>query len=169
MASTSAANATQVLMWIVIAALVLFRASRPQRLSVSRMWTMAVMLMAIAAFAMYEYQRLNPVPVWEFAPAIALGLAAGVPIGLLRGKHTVVSATDRDGVMQLGPSWMTALIYIAAFGVRAAARAVVPIASPLGTVVGDGALVFAIAIVGATYYAVYRKYEALEHVTTANA
>ena len=154
-------------MWIVIVALILFRASRPQRTSVTRMWIFAVILMALGAFAIYGYERLYPAPVWEIAVAVVLGVAVGIPVGMLRGKHTVVTATEKHGVMQLGPSWITALIYLGAFGVRALLRSVVPPTSALGTVVGDGVLVFAIAIIGTTYWVVYRKYEALDHAKEA--
>jgi hypothetical protein len=154
-------------MWVVIIGLILFRASRPQRTSVTRMWIYALMLMALGIFAIYGYQRLNPAPLWEIGAAIVLGIAAGIPVGMLRGAHTVVTATEKHGVMQLGPSWITALIYIAAFGIRAVLRMLVPPTSPIGTVVGDGVLVFAIAIIGTTYWAVYRKYEALDHAQDA--
>lgn len=158
-------NGTQIFIWIAIIALILFRASRPQRISVTRMWVMAAVLMLLGAFAIYGYEVMNPAPAWEVVLAVALGVAAGIPVGILRGHHTQVSATDKHGVMQLGPSWMTAGIYIAAFGVRALLRILVPVTSPLGTVVGDGVLVFAIAIIGTTYWCVYRKYEALDHAT----
>jgi sugar phosphate permease len=158
-------NGTQILIWIVFIALILFRASRPQRISVTRMWVMAIILMLIGAFAIYGYEQLNPAPAWEIAAAMALGIAAGIPVGVLRGHHTQVSATDRHGVMQLGPSWATAGIYIGAFALRLVLRMLAPPASPLGTVVGDGVLIFAIAIIGTTYFVVYRKYEALDHAT----
>ncbi len=150
------------LVWIVIVGLVLIRSSRAQRISVTRMWVMAGILMLVAAFAIYSAERLFPAPVWQIAIAVMLGIAAGIPVGTLRGHHMQVSATDRHGVMQLGPSWATAAIYLGAFAVRALIRFIVPANSPLGTVVGDGVLVFAIAIVATTYYTVYRKYEALD-------
>lgn len=153
---------TQIVVWVLLVGVILFRASRSQRISVARMWIMAGILMLVAAFAIYSYQSMFPAPIWEIVVAIVLGLAAGIPLGIFRGHHTVVKATDRHGVMQLGPSWMTAGIYIVAFGARAAIRYFVPLTSPVGTVVGDGLLVFAIAIVGATYYQVYQKYEALD-------
>ncbi len=153
---------TQILVWIVLVALVLYRSSRAQRISVTRMWLMAGILMLVAAFAVYSTEMLFPAPAWEIAVAVVLGVAAGIPVGMLRGHHTQVSATDRHGVMQLGPSWATAGIYLGAFAVRALIRFFVPMHSPLGTVVGDGVLVFAIAIVATTYYTVYRKYEALD-------
>jgi hypothetical protein len=150
----------------VILALVLYRSARPQRTSVTRMWIYAGILIAVAAISLYGSLVLFHPPIWEMAAAIVLGLVAGIPVGLLRGHHTQVSATDRHGVMQLGPSWQTAAIYIAAFGARFAIRALLPPTSTIGNVVGDGLVFFAIGIIGATYYAVYQKYEALDHATT---
>ncbi|MGH7727782.1 MAG: hypothetical protein ACREM2_03160 [Vulcanimicrobiaceae bacterium] len=153
--------ATTVVFYIAIAALILFRASRAQRLSVTRMWISAGLLILIAAFAVYGHQALSPAPAWQIALAVVLGLAAGVPVGLLRGHHTAVSATAKRGVMLLGASWATAAIYIGAFLVRALILSLVPRQSVTGTVIGDGLLVFAMTIIGATYFAVYRKYRAL--------
>lgn len=161
------AAATTIIIWIVVVALILYRASRPQRTSVTRMWITAGILMVAAGFAVYSYEMLNPAPVWQIALAIVLGIAAGIPVGVLRGHHTQVSATEKHGVMKLGPSWATAGIYLGAFGLRALIRFLVPIMSPIGTVVGDGLLVFAIAIVGTTYFVVYQKYEQLDHAVTA--
>ncbi len=162
-------SGTSILIWIVVIGLILFRASRPQRISVTRMWAQAIILMLVGAFAIYSYELLNPAPLWEVIAAVIIGVVAGVPVGILRGHHTQVSATDRHGVMQLGPSWATAGIYVGAFGFRALLRYLVPPASPLGSVVGDAVMVFAIAIIGTTYYAVYRKYEALDRSQTQPA
>jgi hypothetical protein len=158
-------NRENLLILAVILALVLYRSARPQRTSVTRMWIYAGILIAVAAISLYESIALFNPPIWEIAVAVALGLLAGIPVGLLRGHHTQVSATDRHGVMQLGPSWQTAAIYIAAFAGRFAIRAALPPTSTVGNVVGDGLLFFAIGIIGATYYAVYQKYEALDHAT----
>ncbi len=162
-------NGTSILIWIVVIALILFRASRPQRISVARMWAQAIILMFLGAFVIYSYERLNPAPLWEVAVAIVIGISAGIPVGILRGRHTQVSATDRHGVMQLGPSWATAGIYIGAFGLRALLRYAFPPRSTFGSVIGDALMVFAIAIIGTTYYAVYRKYEALDRTQNQNA
>lgn len=152
-----------VIIYVVVIALVLYRASRPQRISVTRMWVFAILLMVLAAFSIYASATLFKPPAWQIVAALILGLAAGIPLGLLRGHHTQVSATDRHGVMQLGPSWATAAIYLGAFAARAVIRVMFPATSAIGMVIGDGLIVFAIGIIGATYFAVYRKYEALDH------
>jgi hypothetical protein len=126
------------------------------------MWIFAGILMFLGVVVIYKSVAIFGSPAWEIVAAVVLGLAAGIPLGLLRGHHTQVSATEQHGVMRLGPSWATALIYIGAFVARFVIRAYVPPTSAIGMVVGDGLIVFAIGIVGATYYAVYRKYEALD-------
>lgn len=148
--------------YALLGALLVYRLSVPRRTSVGRMWFSAGLLIALAAFAISAYERINPAPPWQIAIAVVVGLSTGIPLGFLRGRHTQVSSTDRPGVMQLGPSWATAAIYLGAFGVRGGIRYVIPPTSPIGSVVGDALLVFAIGIVGASYYAVYQKYRALE-------
>ena len=167
MGAQSGTAATSVIMYVVIAALVLYRASRPQRISVTRMWVQAGLLIVLAGVAIASSERVVAVPAWQIAAAALAGLAIGIPVGILRGRHTQVSATDRHGVMRLGPSWATAGIYLGAFVVRFAIRSVFPLGSPLGGTIGDGLLVFAIAIVGATYYTVFQKYESLDHAAAS--
>jgi hypothetical protein len=161
-------NRANILIYFVLMALILYRASRPQRISVTRMWIFAGILILLAASFAYESMAFFHPPLWELAAAIVLGLAAGIPLGILRGHHTQVSATDRHGVMQLGPNWATALIYVGAFVGRAVIRIVLPPTSVIGNVVGDGLLFFAVGIIGATYLAVYRKYESLDHAAPAS-
>ena len=161
-------SAANIAIYVVVIALILYRVSRPQRISVTRMWIWVGMLMLLAAFAVYgSAVMFHPAP-WEIVVSAVLGLVLGVPLGLLRGHHTQVSATARHGVMRLGASWITALIYLAAFGGRFAVRLVLPPTSAVGNVVSDGLIFFAIGIIGATYYAVYRKYEQLDHATPAS-
>jgi hypothetical protein len=152
-----------ILIYIIVIALLLWRLSRPQRITVTRMWIAAGLLMVVAGLLVYESFRLYSPPVWEVGAAALAGLVLGVPVGMLRGHHTQVSATDRPGVIQLGQSWQTAAIYIGAFVARFAIRAFFPTGSTAGNIVGDGLMFFAIGFLCMTYVAVYRKYEALDH------
>ena len=161
------ANAANIAIYVVLIALVLYRSSRSQRISVARMWFYAILLMFLAGLAISGSFVLFRPPVWQIGAAVVLGLLAGIPVGLLRGHHTQVRATERHGVMQLGPNWATAAIYIGAFVARFIIRSLLPPTSAVGNVVSDGLLFFAVGIVGATYFAVYQKYEALDHATTA--
>jgi hypothetical protein len=144
----------------VVAVLLIVRTIRPQRISVTRLWLSPLILCAIAGYSIYITEVMNPAPVWEIALGLVIGAAAGVPFGLLRGRHTDVRPTDKRGVMYLGSSWIASLIFIGAFGLRFAVRLVIPHRGSLSTVVGDALLGFAIAFIATSYYAIYRKYEA---------
>jgi len=145
---------------VVILVIVVIRMVRPQRVSVTRLWLFPLILCAVAAFAIYATDRVNPAPVWEIAAGLLAGAVAGIPVGLLRGRHTDVRPTDRPGVMYLGSSWITALIFAGAFGFRFAIRELTPHSGSLATVIGDALLAFAIAYIGTSYLAIYRKYQA---------
>ncbi|MBV9700413.1 MAG: hypothetical protein JO078_09845, partial [Candidatus Eremiobacteraeota bacterium] len=84
----------------------------------------------------------------------------GIPFGVLRGRHTAVRPTDRRGVMYLGSSWVTLVIFVAAFGLRYAARALMPQRGSLSATIGDACLAFAIAFLVSSYVVIFRKYEA---------
>jgi uncharacterized membrane-anchored protein len=156
-------NPENLLIFVIVLALLVYRTVRPQRISVTRMWINAGFFIILAILLLYTSTVMFHAPVWQLVVAIVAGLIAGIPVGLLRGHHTQVSATDRHGVMQLGPSWQTAAIYVGAFAARFAIRAMLPPTSTIGNVVGDGLLFFAIGTVGAAYYSIYQKYEALDH------
>ncbi len=159
----SGQSTTQLIIYVVLIAWIAFRVSQPQRISVMRMWLFVGLLIVAVGILIYRGANVfHPAP-WEIALAAVFGLVLGVPVGLLRGHHTQVSATERHGLMRLGPSWATAIIYLAALGARFAIRGALPPTSAVGNVVSDGLLFFAVGIIAATYYAVYRKYEALDH------
>ena len=150
----------QFLPLVIVAGLMIYRMARPQRIGVTRLWLSPLILCAIAAFSIYATERINPAPVWEIALSLAVGLVAGIPFGLLRGHHTDVRLTDKPGVMYLASSWITGLIFIGAFGLRFAIRLAMPQHGSLTTVIGDGLLAFAIAYIGTSYLAIYKKYQA---------
>jgi len=147
---------------------IIYRATQPQRTSVTRMWIFAGLLIFLAAFAVYGSIMHFAPPWWEIAVAAVAGIALGIPVGVLRGHHAQVSATDRHGVMQLGANWQTAVIFLGAFAARFAVRFVFPPTSAVGNVVGDGLLFFAIGFICTSYLAIYRKYEALDHAAPQN-
>jgi hypothetical protein len=81
--------------------------------------------------------------------------------------HTDVRLTDRKGVMYLGSSWVTMAIFVGAFGLRTAIRALLPAHNPLSTAIGDGLIAFAIGFIATSYIAIFKKYEA-ELAASAN-
>jgi hypothetical protein len=143
---------------IVVLAIVALRSLRPQRISITRMWVQPLILVFVAVFVIYSAEQLEPAPVWEIAAALGIGAVVGIPFGILRGIHTDVRPTDRPGVMYLGSSWITILIYLVAFGLRSAIRMLMPHRGALSGAVGDGALAFAIAFIVTSYIFIARKY-----------
>jgi hypothetical protein len=150
----------QLLPLAVLVALLVLRSVRPQRISVTRMWITPIILCALAAFVVYANQSLRPAPVWQVAVGSIIGLTAGIPFGVLRGRHTDVRPADRPGVMLLGSSWTTIVIYLIAFGGRFAVREMMPHRGAAAAVAGDALLGFAIAFIATSYIVIFRKYEA---------
>ncbi|HEY2555202.1 MAG TPA: hypothetical protein VGI15_08120 [Candidatus Cybelea sp.] len=136
---------------------------RPQRISVTRMWISPIVLCALTAWVIYANNLLNPAPPYEIAIGVIIGALAGLPFGILRGTHTDVRPTDRPGVMYLGSSWVTLAIFAAAFGLRYVIRLLMPQHGSLTGTIGDGLLAFAITFIAASYFVIFRKYEALAH------
>jgi hypothetical protein len=139
------------------------RMLRPQRISVTRMWISPIVLCALTAWVIYANNLLNPAPPYEIAIGVIIGALAGLPFGILRGTHTDVRPTDRPGVMYLGSSWVTLAIFAAAFGLRYVIRLLMPQHGSLTGTIGDGLLAFAITFIAASYFVIFRKYEALAH------
>lgn len=149
----------QFLPLIIVVALLLVRFIRPQRISVTRMWIQPIILVVLTAWVIYANEYLNPAPGWEIAVGLIAGAIVGIPFGILRGWHTDVRPTDKRGVMYLGSSWITIVIFIAAFGLRSVVRMAMPHRGSLSSAVGDGLLAFAITFIAASYVIIFRKYE----------
>jgi ABC-type proline/glycine betaine transport system permease subunit len=154
--------ATTLLIYGVIALLLIFRYSRPMRMTVTRMWIGPVIFLAMTAFAIWGEQQAMPSPPALIIVALAAGAVLGIPFGVLRGMHTSVRATERPDVMMLGPSWIVAVVWLGAFFIRAGLR-IAFMGTPFAMPLGDGLLTFAIAMLVTSYYVIYRKYRSLEH------
>ena len=125
------------------------------------MWVTPIFLCALTGWVIYANELLNPAPPYEIAIGVVIGALCGIPFGIVRGMHTVVRPTERRGVMYLGSSWITLLIFVAAFGLRYGVRAVMPQHGSLAGTIGDALLGFAIAFIAASYVVIFRKYERL--------
>lgn len=125
------------------------------------MWVAPIFLVAITGWVIYANEQINPAPPYEIAIGVVIGILCGIPFGVLRGMHTDVRPTERKGVMYLGSSWITLLVFLAAFGLRSGVRALIPQHGSLAGTVGDAVLGFAIAFIVASYVVIFRKYEAL--------
>lgn len=152
---------------VIVVALLAVRMVRPQRISVTRMWISPIILCALTAFAIYGNNTLNPAPPFEIGLGLFVGAIVGLPFGILRGVHTDVRPTDRPGVMYLGSSWITVVIFAVAFGLRSVVRMLIPHRGSLTATIGDALLAFAIVFIGASYIVIFRKYEELAHKPAA--
>ncbi|HEY8312859.1 MAG TPA: hypothetical protein VIG51_01680 [Candidatus Baltobacteraceae bacterium] len=150
---------------VIVVAMLVWRNLRPQKISVGRLFVTPILLAIVVVFSIYGTQSVFPIPPWQIAIALIVGVLAGIPVGLLRGHHSRVRATERRNVMLLDASWQTMAIYLGAFLVRYLLRLAFPPFSPAGAAIGDGVLAFAAAMLIVSYYAIYTKYKALEGAT----
>ena len=149
----------QLLPLVVVVGILAVRFFRPQKISVTRMWVGPLILIGITGWAIYATQRLDPISPWAIAAGVIAGGIIGIPFGVLRGMHTDVRPTDKRGVMYLGSSWVTIVIFLTAFGLKSGVRALMPHRGTLSAAIGDALLGFAIAFIASSYYLIYRKYE----------
>lgn len=147
--------------YLAIGALLIWRYSRPMRMTITRMWFGPLILTGLTALSIWGSQQVAPAPTLSIVLAVFVGAALGAPLGVLRGMHTNVRATDRPGVMYLDPSWIVIVLWLGAFVIRALLRNLLPHGT-IATTVGDGLIVFAISAVVVSYYVIYRKYVSLE-------
>jgi len=159
---------TQLGIYIVIGALVLFRYSRPMKMTVVRLFVAPVVFLGMTAFSIWATQQINPAPAWQIAVALAIGLLLGVPLGIAMSAHRTVKRTDKPHVMYVDPSWVTAAIWIGAFILRAVIRLMLP-PGVTATVVGDGLLLFGITAILASYFVIYSKFRALDEAPAQEA
>ena len=151
------------LIYAVIAVVLIRRYSRPMRLALGRMWIGPAIFLALTAFSIWgEQQSPHPTPATIIALALAVGCVAGIPFGILRGRHTTVKATDKPGVLYLGPSWIVAAIWLGAFFVRVALRMAFA-GSAFAAPLGDGLIALALSMLVTSYLVIYEKYRNLEH------
>ena len=161
------------IMVFVIAALFVWRNLRPRKLGVGTLWILPSVLLVLSALSIWasyaaaeETQAAVP-PMWMTAVAAMAGLAAGIPFGVLRGRHSKVKQSERRDAMIVEPSAVVILIWLGAFAARLGLRAVLPHAGAAATALTDALLLFATSSVAGMRYELYRKFKAL-HVTSAN-
>jgi len=151
----------QLAIYVVIAGIVLFRYSRPMKMSMVRLFITPVVFLALTVFSIWVSEQLNPAPPLWIAVAVLAGVALGVPLGLAMSAHRVVRRTEKPHVMYVEPSWITAVIWIGAFILRTVIRLLLP-QGVIATVVGDGLVLFGISAILASYWVIYRKFRALD-------
>lgn len=150
--------------YVIVAAFILFRYSRPMKMSITRLFVAPFILVAITVLAIWSGQQIFPAPPAMIAVAVIVGVILGAPLGLLMSAHRVVRRTEKPHIMYVEPSWLTAVIWVAALILRAVIRMQLP-ASTTGSIVGDGLVVFGISAVLMSYAVIYRKFRALDEVS----
>lgn len=152
---------SQLAIYIVIAGIVLFRYSRPMKMSMVRLFITPFVFLAMTVAVIWSSELVNPAPVIWIAAAVVIGVALGVPLGIAMSAHRVVRRTEKRHVMYVEPSWVTAVIWIGAFILRVVIRLLLP-QGVMATVVGDGLVLFGISAILASYFVIYRKFRALD-------
>jgi hypothetical protein len=152
------------LIYVVVIALFVWRMMRPSRVSVARIWTRPAILVLFTALALWGEQRVAPVPAWEVAAMLLAGTVAGIPLGILRGRHSIVKPTGTAGVYVVQSSPLIVLIWLAAFIARAAIRYAIPGANHGMTIWSIALLAFATAAIAASAFIVHGKLAAAKQV-----
>lgn len=155
------------LIYAAVIALFVWRMSRPQRTTVFGLWFRPILLLVLtgfvvwsANFAMIATGQIPP-PAWEIALVLIIGATLGVPLGILRGRHSEVKPTERPGVMYVHSSPVIIVVWIAALLARALLRYLLPGAQSGASIWGDGLLAFAVAALITSCFMIYSKYRQL--------
>lgn len=152
---------SQLAIYVVLAAIVLFRYSRPMKMSIARLFITPVVFLGLTIVSIWASEQVHPAPAWAIAAAIVIGVIFGVPLGIAMSSHRIVRRTEKAHIMYVEPSWVTAVIWIGAFILRAVIRLLLP-QGVMATVVGDGLVLFGISAILASYFVIYRKFRALD-------
>jgi hypothetical protein len=147
---------------LVLAVIIVVRFMRPIRMRAARLWVSPAILVVLSLVLIGgSAERTAPL---TLAVAVILGLAFGVPFGLLRGRHTDVRTTEHPGVLLVAPSIVPLIIWLVAYGARFAVRAFLPDAGVSAQAATDGLLAFAVASVIASRYVISQKFLQLQGV-----
>lgn len=161
---------TQYVIIFLAIALFIYRQTRPQRLTRTGLWLLPVFLVLITilsvAASFVAVPGLTPPPPALVAIAVLIGLAAGIPLGLARGRASNVRLGEKQGTMIVEPSLMFAAIWLAAFALRFGLRMLVPTASPAYFALSDASIVFAASTIVALRYVLFSKFKEL-HLRSA--
>lgn len=146
---------------IAVVALLVWRNSRPQKVTVARFWLAPALLVVITGFMVYSTFAVARDQLALAGVSLVVGALLGIPLGIVRGHHSAVRLTDQPGVFYIDPSLIVMMIWLAAFAVRFGLRFILPNAGTAALAVSDGFVVFAIASVLAARVMIFQKYQAL--------
>jgi hypothetical protein len=149
-------------MMLAVVGLVVYRNSRPQKMTVGAFWIFPVLVVVLTGWLMWTTLAIH-VPGVFLAGGIAsiVGLALGIPLGIARGHHSNVRLGERPGTFVVDPSIVVMLIWLGAFALRFIVRMYLPTAGPGLLATTDGLVVFAVASLVTARIIIFRKYQAL--------
>lgn len=145
------------LIYVVVIALFVWRMMRPTRVSFARIWVRPALLVLFCALAVFSEQHSSPASPMLLGAVLAAGAAVGVPLGILRGRHSEVRATDRPGIYYVHASPFITIVWLLAFVARAGIRYFIPGAGQGATIWTIGLLSFATAAIVASAFIVHDK------------
>ena len=148
------------LIYVVVIALFVWRMMRPTRVSFARIWVRPALLILFCALAVYSEQNTSPTPPLLLAAVLAAGALLGSPLGVLRGRHSEVRATDRPGIYYVHSSPLITIVWLLAFVARAGIRYFIPGAAHGATIWTIGLLSFATAAIAVSAFIVHQKLQA---------
>lgn len=167
MQPSTSGNMTSIFVYVIVIGLFVYRMSRPQRFTRTRLFIMPFILILATAMSIWGNAvaaaelGAAAAPPAQIALALVLGAIVGVPLGIIRGRHSEVKPTERPGVMYVHSSPLIVVVWLAAFALRALIRYFMPHASELTAVVGDGLLAFAVSALITSYAIIYQRYKEL--------
>ncbi|HEV3155070.1 MAG TPA: hypothetical protein VGZ02_14775 [Candidatus Baltobacteraceae bacterium] len=148
---------TTAFIYVIVIAIFVWRMMRPMRVSAARLWTRPGILVLLTIVLIYAEQVSSPSPLWQIAAVTFGGALVGVPLGVVRGRHSEVKSTERPGVYYVHSSPLVVVIWVAALLARAVIRYVMPNASHGVTLWTFGLLGFAASAIAVSAYLIHQK------------
>lgn len=145
------------LLYIVVIAFFVWRMMRPMRVSAARLWTRPIILVVLTGLVIWTEQATSPAPAWEIAAVTIVGALIGVPLGVIRGRHSEVKGTDTPGAYYVHSSPLVVAIWVLALLARGVLRYVLPGASHGVTIWTLGLLGFATSAIAVSAYYIHQK------------
>ena len=152
-----------VVLYVVVLGLFVYRMVRPRKMSATRLLVLPVILLAISVLAVWgnaqsaQLTGAQPAPPLEVAAAMLVGVLAGIPLGMFRGRHSEIRPSGQPGVFFIHSSPLIIFVWIGVFAVRALLRYIMPHAGPMAEIVADGTLLFAMSALVVSYLVIYRR------------
>lgn len=155
------------LIYVVVIALFVWRMMRPARVSAARLWARPAILVILTAVVIWADEKVTPSPAWEIAAVTLAGVLAGIPLGIVRGRHSEVKGTEKPGVYYVHSSPLVVIVWVVALLARAVIRYAMPQAAHGATIWTLALLGFATSAIAVSAYLIHQKLIAVQTSQTA--